>query len=54
MQRTERIRVLTEGAFMKLINKITKQYLDRHGMDVTTDQVCEDIAFAVEEKKLFV
>jgi hypothetical protein len=53
MQRTIRIRILTEGMFVKLVDKITKQYKLRHGFDATTDQVCEDIALAVEEKKLF-
>jgi len=52
-QRTIRIRVLTEGNFKKLVDKIIKQYKVKHGFDVTTDQVCEDIALAIEEKRIF-
>ena len=50
---TKQIRVLTEGKFEKLMVKISDQFKIKHGFYPTSDQICEAVARAVEDTKMF-
>lgn len=52
-KQTKQIRILSEGRFFKLMEKVKKQFSERRGIDLTDDEACEDIASAVEEKKIY-
>jgi hypothetical protein len=53
MQRTTPRRILTEGAMSKLIDRVKKQFKQKHRMDLDDDQAFEAIAGAVEDAGLF-
>jgi hypothetical protein len=53
VEKTIRIRIFTSGSFEKLVAKIQKQFLLKHGFEPCSADICESIAKAVEEKKLF-
>lgn len=50
---TKQIRVLTEGKFEKLMDKISEQFKIKHGFFPSSDQICEAVARAVEDAKIF-
>jgi len=50
---TKQVRILKDGLFDKLMQKILDQFKTKHGFNPSHDQVCESIATAVEQKKLF-
>lgn len=52
-KKTRQIRILTDGKFDKLVEKITNQFKGKHGFSPSQDQICESIARAVEDTKLF-
>ena len=50
---TKQVRILKDGLFDRLMQKITKQFIEKHGFTPSNDQVCEAVATAIEQKKLF-
>lgn len=53
VKKTKQIRILTDGEFRKLMIEISKQFEEKHGFGPSDDQVCESIARAVLDHKLF-
>jgi hypothetical protein len=52
-KRTRQLRIITEGEFDKLVKKVASQFKEKHGFDLSMDQICETIAKAVIDEKLF-
>ena len=52
-KQTHQIRILKEGVFHKLVEKVREQFKGKHGFDPTTEQVCESIGKAVVDHKIF-
>jgi len=52
-KQTKQVRILKDGLFHKLIQKIEGQFRKKHAFVPSVDQICEAIASAVEEKRLF-
>ncbi|GAI03270.1 unnamed protein product [marine sediment metagenome] len=52
-QKTYQVRVLTEGLFDGLIKKIRNQFINKHGFKPKDKEICEVIAKAVIDEKLF-
>ncbi|MBA7493904.1 hypothetical protein ES702_04469 [subsurface metagenome] len=52
-QKTYQVRVLTEGLFAGLMKKIKDQFINKHGFKPEDKEVCESIAKAVIDHKLF-
>ena len=52
-QKTHQVRILTEGLFDSLMEKIRNQFIDKHGFKPVDKEICEVIAKAVVEEKLF-
>jgi len=52
-KQTKQIRILSGGLFHKLMEKIENQFKLKHSFVPTQDQLCESIAAAIEERKLF-
>ena len=50
---TKQIRVLTEGKFEKLMEKVSDQFKIKHGFFPSSDQICEALARAIEDAKIF-
>lgn len=53
VKKTIQIRILTEGTFEKLMKEISNQFEEKHGFFPSSDQICEAIARAVEDARLF-
>lgn len=53
VKRTIQVRILTEGLFNKLMDKISGQFEKKHKFIPSADQICEAIASAIEDAKLF-
>jgi len=52
-KKTRQIRIITDGRFDKLMSKIKKQFKDRRGIDLRENEICEDIASAIDLKKIY-
>ncbi len=50
---TKLVRVIAEGLFDKLMEKITNQFIDKHGFKPAQKDVAEAIAKATIDNKLF-
>lgn len=50
---TKHIRIMNKGLFDKLREKIKGQFFKKHGLNLADKDLCETIAKAVEDNKLF-
>lgn len=53
VKNTLQIRIKTDGIFHKLIKLVEEQFLKKHGFAPTQKDLCEVIARAVMDAKLF-
>lgn len=52
-QKTYQIRILTKGLMVGLIKKIRDQFINKHGFTPKDQEVCEAIAKAIIDNRLF-
>lgn len=52
-KKTRQVRILTDGNMDKLMQKVGKQFEDKHGCDMSDDQIAESIAKAIADNKIF-
>lgn len=52
-QKTFQVRVLTGGLMDGLIKKIRDQFINKHGFKIIDKEICEAIAKACIDEKLF-
>lgn len=50
---TKQIRVLSDGKFQELIELVSDQFQNKHGFTPCVKEICEVIARAVMDNKLF-
>ena len=53
VKNTLQIRIINEGKFHELIKLVEQQFLDKHGFSPTQKDLCEVIARAVIDARLF-